>query len=63
VVIGFGVSRPEHVRAAVSSGADGAISGSAVVSIISENLGDVGGMMSKLSAFTKTMSDATGMRE
>ena len=30
-VFGFGISRPDHVRAALAAGAAGAISGSAVV--------------------------------
>lgn len=33
-IIGFGVSRPEHVRAALDAGAAGAVSGSAVVARI-----------------------------
>ena len=33
-VLGFGISRPEHVRAAIAAGAAGVISGSAIVSII-----------------------------
>ena len=33
-VLGFGISTPEHVRAALASGAAGAISGSAIVRII-----------------------------
>jgi len=37
-VLGFGISRPEHVRAALQAGAAGAISGSAVV----ERLGGAG---------------------
>ncbi len=34
ILLGFGISKPEHVRAALVAGADGAISGSAVVDII-----------------------------
>ena len=34
VLLGFGISRPEHVRAALVAGADGAITGSAVVRIV-----------------------------
>ncbi len=33
-VLGFGISKPEHVRAAIQSGAAGAISGSAIVSAL-----------------------------
>lgn len=34
VMLGFGISRPEHVAEAIAAGADGAISGSATVKII-----------------------------
>ena len=34
VMLGFGISRPEHVAEAIGAGADGAISGSATVKII-----------------------------
>jgi len=33
-VFGFGISRPEHVRAALDAGAAGVISGSAIVSLV-----------------------------
>lgn len=33
-VLGFGISRPDHVRAALAAGAAGVISGSAIVNII-----------------------------
>jgi tryptophan synthase alpha chain len=33
-VVGFGISRPEHVRAALAAGAAGVISGSAIVRLI-----------------------------
>lgn len=36
-VFGFGISRPEHVRAALATGAAGVISGSAIVSLIAAN--------------------------
>jgi len=39
-LLGFGISEPNHVRAALAAGAHGAISGSAIVSIVSRHLGD-----------------------
>jgi tryptophan synthase alpha chain len=36
-VLGFGISRPDHVRAAHRAGAAGAISGSAIVRLIAEH--------------------------
>ncbi|MBV8686414.1 MAG: tryptophan synthase subunit alpha [Alphaproteobacteria bacterium] len=35
-VLGFGISRPEHVRQAIEAGAAGVISGSAIVSLAAE---------------------------
>jgi tryptophan synthase alpha chain len=40
VLLGFGVGRPGHVRAALAAGADGAISGSAVAEIIARRAAD-----------------------
>jgi tryptophan synthase alpha chain len=59
VVVGFGISRPEHVRAALASGADGAISGSATVSIIEKCLGDEKKMHEDLALFVRGMAAAT----
>jgi tryptophan synthase alpha chain len=39
-LLGFGISRPDHVRAALSAGARGAICGSAVVALIEQHAGD-----------------------
>jgi tryptophan synthase alpha chain len=36
-VLGFGISRPEHVRSALEEGAAGVISGSAIVRLIAEH--------------------------
>ena len=41
VLLGFGISRPEHVRAAIEAGADGAISGSAIVRIIARHAAEI----------------------
>ncbi|MDR1977751.1 MAG: tryptophan synthase subunit alpha [Synergistaceae bacterium] len=62
VVVGFGISRPEHVRASLKAGADGAISGSATVAIIAAHAGDpgkMGKMHEELAAFVKLMKSAT----
>jgi len=39
LAVGFGVSRPEHVRAIAAAGADAVVVGSAIVQIIEENPG------------------------
>lgn len=58
-LVGFGISRTEHVRAVIEAGASGAIAGSAVSSIIEENLGDPGALLKKLSVFVREMKSAT----
>ncbi len=58
-VIGFGISTPEDVKTALSSGAKGAISGSAVVKIIENNLADESQMLKQLADFVTEMKSAT----
>ncbi|GLX80861.1 tryptophan synthase subunit alpha [Thalassotalea eurytherma] len=58
-VIGFGISNPTQVKTALSSGAKGAISGSAVVNIIEKNLDDEPAMLTELASFISEMKAAT----
>jgi len=58
-VIGFGISKPEQVKAALATGAKGAISGSAVVKIIENNLNDHHAMLNALAEFVQAMKLAT----
>ncbi|WP_371186231.1 tryptophan synthase subunit alpha [Thalassotalea maritima] len=58
-MIGFGISTPDDVKDALSSGAQGAISGSAVVNIIANNLNDDNGMLVELASFVQRMKSAT----
>lgn len=58
-VLGFGISSPEQVENAIASGAKGAISGSAVVNIIEQNLTDKAKMLSELQQFVTAMKSAT----
>ena len=44
VAVGFGVSRPEHVRAIASAGADGVIVASALVDALGPDGRDVDGL-------------------
>jgi tryptophan synthase alpha chain len=55
-VLGFGLSRPEHVRLAREAGAAGAISGSAIVSLAART---PGGEAEAVRAFTAEMKAAT----
>jgi tryptophan synthase alpha chain len=58
-VIGFGISSPEQVKMALATGAAGAISGSAVVKLIENNLDDNQAMLSVLTRFVEQMKAAT----
>lgn len=55
VAVGFGVSRPDHVRAIVGAGADGVIVASALV----DALGDDGRDVSALAALVRDLRGAT----
>ena len=58
-LLGFGISTPEDVKSAISSGAAGAISGSAVVKIIQHNLDNPTMMLTELEQFVREMKTAT----
>jgi len=58
-LIGFGISRPEHVRAALEAGAAGAISGSAVVRLIEQHLQHPERLAPRLTEFVREMKAAT----
>jgi tryptophan synthase alpha chain len=59
VAVGFGVSKPEHVRSIVKSGADGVIVGSAFVSIIQRNQNDASKMLKELNELARKLKAAT----
>ena len=56
-IFGFGISRPEHVRAALGAGAKGVICGSAIVDLASRH-GDVARFVQSLKAVTRNDSAA-----
>lgn len=58
-LLGFGIAEPAHVQAAIEAGAAGAISGSAVVKIIEQNLESPAAMLTQLTHFVRTMKAAT----
>ncbi len=57
-LVGFGISEPKHVAEVKASGADGAISGSAIVAIIGEHLNDLQIMKTTLTKFVQSMKNA-----
>ena len=69
VLLGFGISRPEHVRDAIAAGASGAITGSAISNIIAKytehthpnpgHVTDMAGLKAELSDYVRAMKQAT----
>ena len=58
ICVGFGVSRPEHVRQLADAGADGVIVGSALVNLIEENLNTADHGKKKLTEYLQKMKGA-----
>ncbi len=58
-MLGFGISTPDHVRTGFAAGADGVISGSAVVGRVEKGAGDLGRLTRELTAFVAEMKAAT----
>ncbi len=58
-LLGFGISKPSQVKDAIEAGAAGAISGSATVNLIEQNLENNEAMLSALDSFVQSMKAAT----
>lgn len=58
-IVGFGISRPEHVQRVLAAGAAGAIAGSAVVRIIEEHGDRLDELVPALEAYVRLMKAAT----
>jgi tryptophan synthase alpha chain len=59
LAVGFGVSKPEHVKNLIKSGADGVIVGSVFVNIICKNLSNPEKMFSEIEETTRKLKEAT----
>lgn len=55
LAVGFGISKPEHARDVIKSGANGVIVGSAFEKIIDENLNNKEEMLRKLKNFAREL--------
>ena len=58
-LLGFGISTPEMVKEAIDNGADGAISGSALVKIVEANMHDSKKLYAEVKSFVASMKAAT----
>jgi len=59
LAVGFGISKPDHVKEMIHAGADGAIVGSAFVKIIGENSRNMPRSLKKLEGLVRAMKKAT----
>jgi tryptophan synthase alpha chain len=58
LAVGFGISKPEHAKRIIQSGADGVIVGSAFVNIVCEHQCDVDRMVGELEATARKLKDS-----
>jgi tryptophan synthase alpha chain len=56
-LVGFGISTPDHVRAALAAGAAGAIAGSAVVALVEKYRGNSPRLASELATFVRSLRE------
>lgn len=59
LAVGFGISKPEHVKCIVQAGADAAIVGSAFINIIQNNAQNQNAMLIELQATAAALKSAT----
>lgn len=63
VLVGFGISNPNHAKTIVDASADGVIIGSAIVNIVKANLDNYSNMEQKISQFALSIKEAINHRE
>lgn len=59
LAVGFGISRPEHVRNVLDAGSEGAIVASALLNIVNENLDNKEFMLTKIGELCRGLKGAT----
>ncbi len=59
IAVGFGISKPEHVKDVIQSGSDGAIVASAIINIITENLEDKTRTKKEIGKFCRKLKEST----
>jgi tryptophan synthase alpha chain len=58
ILVGFGISQPDHAKTIVNAGADGVIIGSAIVNIIKANLNDYIKMETEMVEFVSSIKNS-----
>lgn len=59
ISVGFGISKPKHVREVIDAGADGAIVASAILNIVTENIENKEEMLQEVGKFCRELKEAT----
>lgn len=59
IAVGFGISKPEHIKELLNIGADGMIVGSAIIKILENNLNDLDKALLEIGIFVKDLKNAT----
>ncbi|MCW3996210.1 MAG: tryptophan synthase subunit alpha [Candidatus Bathyarchaeota archaeon] len=59
LAVGFGISKPEHVRRVIQAGADAAIVGSAFINVIQKNSQNTQAILEELEATARALKAAT----
>jgi tryptophan synthase alpha chain len=59
LAVGFGISKPEHVKDVIKSGSDGAIVASAIIDIITQNKDNMDLAKDKISKFCRELKEST----
>ncbi|WP_309493421.1 tryptophan synthase subunit alpha [Candidatus Hecatella orcuttiae] len=62
VAVGFGISKPPHVREVIAAGADGAIVGSALIDLYTSSASNPAQALEKVSAYVHTLKAATAKK-
>jgi tryptophan synthase alpha chain len=59
LAVGFGISKPEHVKNVIESGSDGVIVASAIIDIITQNMADNDEVNNKIGIFCQELKKST----